>query len=282
MGVPASYDIGPADTATADRLIVLVRGIFSRVHPGCDDAFVAGLVGRVEALFAGRDGRRRAIDMAYHDFEHTMQTTLCLARIYEGAAGEPGADFRAEDFRCALAAMLYHDTGYLKSAGDSEGTGAKFTFVHETRSAWLAAEELAEMGWSESEVSLVRLLIFCTGPASRPDRVPFANVREKLLGSMVCSADFLGQMSDPAYPKKLPALFREFEEAYEMLNVPKAARPFASVEDLIARTPVFWRDFVLPKLTRECGDVWRFLATPDGRNPYREAVEARLRELAAG
>jgi len=34
------------------------------------------------------------------------------------------------DFELAMAAVLLHDTGYLKLRSDREGTGAKYTLVH--------------------------------------------------------------------------------------------------------------------------------------------------------
>lgn len=98
---------------------------------------------------------------------------------------------------------------------------------------------------------------------------------------MVCTADFLGQMSDPNYLKKLPALYREFEEAYETRGLPHELRPFSSYEDLRAKTPSFWRHFVLPKLTCECREAYRYLMLPGIGNPYLDAVAVHMRRIEA-
>lgn len=280
----SQYAITLEDTATPARLSAGLEGIFRRVHPGADCGFIAPLVEEVRALFAGEDPRYDAIDMAYHDFEHTLQTALCLARMMEGRAMSAALPaFSPGDFRRALAAMLFHDTGYLKARGDGPGTGAKYTFVHESRSAELAAGELRKQGWPEAELTAIRLFILCTGPSSRPDRQPFGNEVDAELGAMVCTADFLGQMSDPHYVKKLPALYREFEEAYAVRGIPPEMRPFVSAEDLLAKTPAFWRNFVLPKLSEQCRSVYRYLARPPNSvcNPYLDAVERHLLDLAS-
>ena len=277
------YRISLDETATPARLISVLEATFARVHPGAPFGFIRTLVSRVELLFRGGDGRHEAIDMAYHNLEHTLQTALCLARMYEGRMGERArAPYAPDDFRRALAAMLYHDTGYLKDSGDHDGTGAKYTFVHEARSADLAAQELAELGWCARDITAVRLFIQCTGPSSRPDRQPFENDRDAELGAMVCTADFLGQMSDPNYLRKLPALYREFEEAYAVRGLPHELRPFSSFDDLLGKTPAFWRHFVLPKLTTECREVYRYLAVPGGDNPYLDAVADHLHTITAG
>lgn len=279
------YGITLAATSSPERLSARLEAIFHGVHPEADAQFIPMLVGLVDRLFSGRDDRYNAIDMAYHNIEHTFQTALCLARMYAGRADVPGlAPLEPSDFRRALAAMLFHDTGYLKSRGDTQGTGAKYTFVHEQRSAELATAMLSEIGWPEKELDAIRLFILCTGPSSRPDRLPFRTPVDVELGAMVCTADFLGQMSDPNYLKKLPELFREFEEAYDVRGLKEEKRPFHSPRELLEKTPEFWRDFVLPKLIGECREVYRYLAVPpcSGENPYIRAVETHLASLSSG
>lgn len=275
------YVISLADTVTTAAVSGALTAAFGRVHPEQDSRFIHDMVVRVEALFRGDDLAFEPIDMAYHNLEHTWQTAICLVRMYEGRAALVDRPVAARDFRRALAAMLYHDTGYLKEKGDRSGSGAKYTFVHESRSAALATRELLGAGWPESDVESVAQFIRCTGPMSRPDRLTFANSTDAELGAMVCTADFLGQMSDPAYLTKLPALYAEFVEAYETRGILHDARPFASFDELWRKTPAFWEHFVLPKLHHECGAVYRYLATSDGRNPYLEAVEAHMRTVVA-
>lgn len=275
------YRISLEATATTGRLRAELESLFHRVHPGAEAGFIGDLLSRVESLFTLGGEEFEPIDMAYHDLGHTWQTVLCLARMYEGRATTSKEPLTPGDFRRALAAMAYHDTGYLKSRGDHAGSGAKYTFVHEGRSAELARRELTKDGWSADDVESVALFILCTGPSSHPNRLPFRNGCDAELGAMVCTADFLGQMSDPEYLKKLPALYAEFVEAYDEQGIPPEARPFASFCDLWRKTPDFWSHFVLPKLMRECCAVCRYLDLADGTNPYLAAVETHVRNASA-
>jgi hypothetical protein len=58
---------------------------------------------------------------------------------------------------------------------------------------------------------------------------------------------------------------------------------FKSAEDLIARTPNFWRKFVRAKLESDFQALYRFLARPypTGPNPYIDAVEKNIALIEA-
>jgi hypothetical protein len=117
-----------------------------------------------------------------------------------------------------------------------------------------------------------------TGPTTEIGRLRFREPIEHVLGSALATADFLGQMSAPDYPAKLPVLFEEFRESDEFLNLPVERRAFTSAKDLIERTPGFWEHFVRPRLNTEFGAMYRFLARPypAGANCYLEAVERNI------
>jgi len=56
---------------------------------------------------------------------------------------------------------------------------------------------------------------------------------------------------------------------------------FRSAEELVARTPSFWENFVKPRLEREFFGLYRFLNDPypDGPNPYIVRIEAHMERL---
>src|SRR5947209_6540162 len=96
------YGITLAETSTPARLSARLEEIFHDAHPGADAKFIPMLVGMVDRLLSGRDARYGAIDMAYHNIEHTFQTALCLGRMYAGRAEVPGLDpMQPDDFRRA-------------------------------------------------------------------------------------------------------------------------------------------------------------------------------------
>ncbi len=248
-----------------------------------DEASIAQTFNDVTGMFEGRFDYFQSMDTAYHDLEHTIRTTLCWALLlvrYMEKGGTPPLDPR--DFDTGLAACMLHDVGFLKEEHDQSGSGAKFTHIHEARSCEVATIYLDRRGWPDDRIDAVQRIICCTGPNARIESIRFPTLAEKRLGQMLCTADYLGQMSDPAYLQKLPILYAEFEESDRYRGIPMEQRRFRSVEDLIEKTPDFWQKKVLPQLETACEGLYRFLAEPDanGENPYLEAVKSNLARLS--
>jgi len=49
-----------------------------------DAQFVPQALSWASECFTGRYGDYQAVDARYHDFEHTLQGTLCMARLLRG------------------------------------------------------------------------------------------------------------------------------------------------------------------------------------------------------
>jgi len=250
------------------------RHLFGPQHNGYIDEFMEA----IDDLFAGRHPEYQAIDTAYHDIRHTLQATLCLVELLHNLhITEAGPRISAEDFKRAVVAVLFHDIGYLKKNGDTEGSGAKYTHLHEQRSCDFTRAFLGERGWPEDDIQCVENLISATGPSADVKQIGFRSELERILGQTVCTADYIGQMSDPLYPDKLEILFNEFRESYQYQQIPQSDWPFASYQALLRGTPGFWGTFVQRKLTVECADIWKHLEHPiTGENPYMESIERNL------
>ena len=233
--------------------------------------------------FSGNYPGYLAIDASYHDLEHTLQGTLCLARLLRGrhfAGVRPILTPRM--FELGLLAILMHDTGYLKRTDDREGTGAKYTITHVRRSGEFARRFLETNGYSPEDVTAVQNMIRCTGVNVDLNSIPFSCELERNIGFALGTADLLGQMAAADYVEKLPVLYLEFAEAaqYSGPNWPKSIA-FQSADDLMRNTPVFWEKYVWPKLNRDFGALYRCLNDPypHGPNFYLDAVEANLTRL---
>ncbi len=236
----------------------------------------------VENLFAGRHPDYQQADLSYHNFEHTLLATQCYIDLAAGRINHSAQPaFNGRQFSLGYAAIILHDCGYLKNRDDREGTGAKYTSIHVERSCAMAARFLPEMGCSEAEIQGIQNAIRCTGITSQIELLTFQSAEERLTGCMVATADYLGQMADPAYPAKLSSLFAEFEESNDFTGVPAEKRLFKSAQDLMAKTRGFWNYFALPKLEKDYEGIYRVLAQADGRNLYVEAVDANLRQIDA-
>jgi hypothetical protein len=267
------------DTKNAEAVAAVARTTFHQFFPRSDTKLIDRLFQDLEDMFCGRYLDYLPLDTRYHDFEHTLQAALCLVELLEGrarAAVAPGLG--ARHFEIVLGGVLLHDSGYLKLRSDTRGTGAKYTFVHVTRSCAFAASYLPTIGFTSDEVDTVENAIRCTGPRSDITHIAFAGETEQFLGCALATADFLGQMAAPDYIDELGFLFDEFEESDDFYHVPRQRRTFASLPDLVAKTPQFWEEFVLPRLNDDYRGAYRYLATPypSGVNAYIEAVERHI------
>ena len=219
----------------------------------------------------------------YHDFEHTLQGTLCMARLLQcrqAANAQPVLPQRLVEL--GLIGILLHDTGYLKTRADDDGTGAKYTVTHVQRSAEFAARLLGEKSFLAREITSVQNMIRCTGVDAALSVIEFSSPEEKICGYILGTADLLGQMAADDYIEKLPILYAEFAEAAKYSG-PKAniVAMFSSTNDLLRKTPAFWDNYVKRKLDRDFGGQFRYFNQPypDGANWYLEKVQANIERL---
>src|SRR5688572_20459455 len=105
-----------------------VQSTYLAMFPRGERYFVPCAFGWAIDSFTGNNPNYQAIDARYHDFEHTMQGTLCMVRLLRGrhqARARPVLTQRM--FELGILAILLHDSGYLKKRDDTAGTGAKYT-----------------------------------------------------------------------------------------------------------------------------------------------------------
>jgi hypothetical protein len=270
---------------TKDPVAVLreVEAIYSGMFPDGDSSFVSKAFSWVLDSFGGKYDNYQPIDARYHDLEHTMQGTLCFARLLQGyhrTHAEPGLSEGMTQL--GLLAILLHDTGYLKTRDDNEGTGAKYTLIHVNRSCEFADKLLTEKGYSKAQIKAVQNMIRCTGVNVDLQKIPFGSEEERVLGYSLGTADLLGQMAAEDYVDKLAILFTEFEESARYNHGKfSGAGAFASVDDLRTKTPLFWEKYVLPKINGDFKGLYRYLGRPiaQGENFYVERIRQNLERL---
>ena len=270
----------PVDTRDLEAVQWEVNQIYAELFPGGDPEFVNKAFQWTIDAFGGRYRDFQGIDAKYHDLEHTMQGTLALGRLLAGyfkAQAHPILTRRA--FELGLLAILLHDAGYLKRRSDTEGTGAKYTLVHVTRSTEFAAELLRDKGFTPAEISSVQNMIRCTGVNADLESIPFRDELERTVGFALGTADLLGQMAAPDYIEKLDTLFQEFEESNRYSGKGTNSGTFSSAAELRRKTPAFWEGYVLPKIEKDFLGLYRFLNDAEGRNLYVEHIEANIARL---
>jgi hypothetical protein len=260
-----------------------VQAAYLATFPDGDIQFVPRVFGWAIECFSGTYEDYQAVDAGYHDFEHTLQGTLCMARLLRGrhlAGAAPPLTQRIHQL--GILAILLHDTGYLKKRDDTEGTGAKYTITHVSRSAEFAAGLLRRKGFPDADIRAVQNMIHCTGLEAVLGKIPFQSELEQITGFALGTSDLLGQMAAADYVDKLPVLYSEFAEAARTArNTKHFVARFSNALELMGNTPAFWGDFVLKKLDHDFGGLRRFLNDPfpDGPNEYVERIEANMVRL---
>jgi hypothetical protein len=272
----------PLEVNTKDptAICAYAQNTFISLGWGQSATWVDKIFRDVTSMFAGKYPGYLGIDMSYHDFEHTLQATVCLLDIIRGRQRNGATPpFQRRDAELSLMAVLLHDAGFLKQVNDTIGTGAKYTLVHERRSCQFARTYLPQYAVTPDEMDDVCAAINCTGPRNHIAGHTFHRPEARIIACIVVTADYLAQMSAPDYLGKLPLLYREFQEAFDYEMVPADKRPYHSLRDLQEKTSDFWHKFVLPLLDNEADAVYRHLSITGQPNPYLLAVEDNLTKI---
>jgi hypothetical protein len=190
-----------------------VLRLFTARYPGANLAALERAFEDFHALFEGRYPGFLACDTLYHDIRHTLDMTLAMARLVDGhdRSCAPSERIGARRAVMGIVIALLHDSGYLKRSSEaSVQNGAIFTKVHVSRSADFIAAYLPKIGYA-AEAPLAARLVHFTGYEMDIADIPVHDLRERMIGCMVGTADLIGQMSDRMYLEKVRQfLYEEF------------------------------------------------------------------------
>ncbi len=166
-------------------------------------------------------------DALYHNVEHTMmvvsvgQTILKGKHLCEGGVSP-------KDWMHFTMALLCHDIGYVRGVcrldgngryatgiGDEtvevppHGTDATMTPYHVDRSMTFVRERFGNTLMTAVDIERINAYIAMT---RFPIREEDMDIDKAAYPALARAADFIGQLGDPGYLRKVPALFYEFEE----------------------------------------------------------------------
>lgn len=166
-------------------------------------------------------------DALYHNVEHTILVTLVGQLILKGKHLSDG-DVTPKDWLLFTIALLCHDIGYVKGIchGDKDGlfatgvnneqvklppggTSAALQPYHVDRSQLFVRERFGGSLFIDVDTDVIADYIEMTRFPPPSDEL---HKDTQSYGGLVRAADFIGQLGDPKYPRKIPALFYEFEE----------------------------------------------------------------------
>lgn len=164
-------------------------------------------------------------DALYHNIDHTIMVTLVGQEIIRGKHLIEGG-VSPKDWLHFILALLCHDIGYVKGVCTHDGNGvyatgidgktvkipaggtdAALTPYHVDRSKLFIRERFDKHPLIDAE--LVASYIEGTR-FPIPEEVSPGSATE--FSGLARASDFIGQLGDPSYLRKIPALFYEFKE----------------------------------------------------------------------
>ena len=170
-------------------------------------------------------------DALYHNLEHTILISLVGQAILKGKHLCEGG-VAPRDWLHFMMAVLCHDIGYVKGVCRNDGNGKFATGVdgrtvmvplggtdvaltpyHVDRAQLFIRERFGGMLVMDVDVKIDAELIASYIEMTRfpvPDDESYTDTKD--YPGLVRAADFIGQLGDPNYLRKIPALFYEFAE----------------------------------------------------------------------
>lgn len=190
-------------------------------------------------LFSGRFPGFQAAKTKYHDQHHTISVFLCTARLIHASILK-GKKLCDKSISLGLINALFHDSGFIQTDNDLEGTGAKYLSGHEERSIDFTENYLRNRALFPDDIKNCAHIIGCTIISLSPSLITFRNKEIGLIGKIVGTADIISQMSDRSYLEKLHHLYSEFQEG----KIPG----FKSEIDLLEKTVSFYENISKKRL----------------------------------
>lgn len=223
----------------------------------------------------------------YHDLQHTLDVTLAMARLLSGYERSRVGSQEAigpSGVLLGLICALFHDSGYIRRReGDPSSHGAELTLIHVRRGCEFLAEYLPTIGLGDAASVCCKLLHF-SGYEMAVKDIPLDDLRLRKVGMMLGSADLLAQMADRCYLEKCrDRLYPEFVASGMASGNASQGGGYASGEELVSKTPQFFRHAMEERLEGDYEGVYRYMEGyfGDGRNLYMEEIEQNRRHLEA-
>lgn len=220
-----------------------VKAIVSSICPDFEFTVLEKAYNDVVRLFNGEYPGFRKCNTEYHDLKHTTDVLIAMARLIHGFHIEGNA-FSREILNLGLISAVMHDTGYIQTEDDVEGTGAKYTLVHVERSVEFMKKYFEKNNLSSSDAGKCSRIITATNLSVKLKDIPFESEEEKLMGKALFASDMLGQMADRVYLENLLFLFKEFAEGL--------VRGYQNEDELLKKTIGFY-EIIKDRLEREIG-----------------------------
>ena len=218
-------------------------------------------------------------DATYHDVEHTVMVTSVGAELLRCLHLQRG-HVTPRDWLHAVIALLCHDIGYVRGICKADRPGTYADGRGDTLCLPSGATDARLMPWHVDRGITFVQERFGGNPAIDaaavsacidytrfpvPDDPRFSETRT--LRGLVRAADLVGQLGDPHYLRKIPALFYELRENGQ-------EQGFASPADMRIRYPQFFERQVRPWI----GDAVELLRVTATGRAWIASLDAHVYE----
>ena len=202
-----------------EQLQTMYQRVYGLLEPGYPG--IIGFIGRVALENIANS------DAPYHDVNHTIMVTLVGQEILRGKHITQGG-ITPRDWLHFMVSLLCHDIGYVRGVCHGDGgeryvmnvkgettelppgsTDAALTPYHVNRSKLFVRERFGKVALTSIDTLVIEGNIEHTRfPVPTDDE----HSNRADYPGLVRAADLIGQLADPNYIRKIPALFAEFHE----------------------------------------------------------------------
>lgn len=272
---------GAIDLQDPAAVEMAIGTIFDRRYAGrYDAALLRRALADIVRAFRGEYPGLLRCDTLYHDLRHALETGLTMTRLIDGHAIDQAAQGAAAiDAAHALLGILlalFHDVGLLRRDAEAHLWGPALTPIHEERgvefmNAYLADTTLAPLLDQTKLIMATKPVYVMPADWSPPER---------LLASLLATADLVSQSSDRCYLEKCrDFLFLEFS-AFGLAGREDA--PYPDSKTLLEKTPDFFDSFLQKRLDVDFQGVRRYLRIHmGGTDPWHDAMQNNIGYLKA-
>jgi hypothetical protein len=277
------YDVtDTVQVSSTSAVKAAVHSLFESQWPEGDFGPLATAFDTFEKLFGGLLPGYNGVDTVYHDRQHSLDVVLAMARLMIGYERTVPADQQLGFDRAAmgLVTALFHDAGYIRHQSDTGKNGAEYTSSHVSRSARFIGGFLPTIGMSDWVPVATRVVHF-SGYEVPFTKIVLNDLRDRKVGHLLGTADFIAQMADRCYLEKCrDRLYPEFVLAGAALSRNQDGQirlVYGSGLDLLRKTPEFVAYTMRERLDGEFAGAYRYIeALFEGKNPYIAAIQQHL------
>ncbi len=236
---------GQTITATGEPSTEIIE-ILTILAPHSTQRFLTQIHNDVAEIFHERNEVFLNNCPRYHDFEHTMDVILAVARFLHGLYLK-GITLPQDIIELCLLTGYFHDIGILLTKEEMQKKDATCLKHHEQRSIHFLHNYMGKKAYLLQHKNDCAAIINCTDLSIDPASLRFSSPETQLIGYILGSADLLAQMASRYYLESLELLYQEQCE--------RGLATHRSLLEMLRQTTRFYNKVVIPRLDKSFNNI---------------------------